>query len=104
MDKQILFLIATESKKEVAENIAKLLIENKLAACVSLKEIDSFYTWQGELERSKEIEIVIKSKPNKLTPLLEILKKELSYDLPQLIYTVFDSEDNYYKWITKLVD
>ena len=103
MEKKILVLIATESNKETAVCIAKLLIRKKLAACISFKEIQSLYSWQGKLEYSNEIEIIIKSKPNKLNPLLESLKKELSYEIPQLIYKVFESEENYYKWITKSI-
>ena len=103
MKKEILILIATESNKEIAIKIAQLLIKRELAACVSLKEIKSIYSWEGELENSQETEIIIKSKPQKLNNLLDTLKKELSYDLPQLIYTVYESEENYYQWVTKSI-
>ncbi|MGE3299140.1 MAG: divalent cation tolerance protein CutA, partial [Arcobacter sp.] len=38
----------TCSSKEEAKNIAKVLIEEKLAACVQLSEIESFYNWKEE--------------------------------------------------------
>ena len=53
MEKKILVLIATEANKEKSVSIAKLLIRKKLAACISFKEIQSLYSWQGELEYSK---------------------------------------------------
>ena len=103
MSRKILFLITTESNKEFAEKIAKLLIKRELAACVSLREIQSFYRWQDQYENTKEIEILIKSKPSKIKPLIKTLKQEISYELPQLIYTIFDSEENYWQWIQKSI-
>lgn len=100
----LLLLITTESSKKIAKKIGKLLVKRKLAACVSIKEIYSIYRWGLEIEQIKEFEIVIKSKSSKLELLINTLKKELSYKLPQFIYKSFDSEINYYKWIDQTVN
>ena len=55
-------MITTESSKENALRMAKLLIQNKLAACVSIKKIFSTYKWDDDIEETKEFEITIKSK------------------------------------------
>jgi len=55
-------MITTESSKANTLRIAKLLIQNKLAACVSIKEIFSIYKWEDDIEESKELDITIKSK------------------------------------------
>ena len=39
-------LVTTGSQQE-AEKIANVLVEAKLAACVSFTSINSVYTWQG---------------------------------------------------------
>jgi len=56
-------MITTESSKTNALHVAKLLIQNKLAACVSIKQIFSIYEWDDDLQETKEFEITIKSKP-----------------------------------------
>ena len=61
--KKVLLLVATECNKKAAKKIAKLLLKKKLAACVSLKEINSIYKWKGKIEEVNELEIIIKSKP-----------------------------------------
>ena len=61
--KKVLLLVATECNKKAAKKIAKLLLKKKLAACVSLKEINSIYEWKGKIEEVNELEIIIKSKP-----------------------------------------
>ena len=101
--KQVLLLITTEKNKKVAKKIAKLLIKKKLAACVSLKDINSIYEWQGKIEDINEVEIVIKSQPKLKNALISFLQKMLSYDVPQIIYKKFDSEKKYKNWVTKIL-
>jgi len=52
-------MITTESSKTNALRIAKLLLQNKLAACVSIKQIFSIYEWDDDIEETKEFEITI---------------------------------------------
>ena len=96
---KILVLITTESKINRAESISKLLIKRKLAACVSFKEINSTYSWENKVEQTKEIEIVIKSTPEKLDNLIKFLKFESSYKIPQIIYKIFNSDIHYHRWV-----
>ena len=99
--KQVLLLLATEYNKKTAKKIAKLLIKKKLAACVSLKDIYSIYEWKGKIEKVNEVEIIIKSKPELKNKLVIFLKKEISYDAPQIIYKKFNSEKKYINWVNK---
>ena len=66
---KLLLLITTAPNQLLAEQISKELIEKKLAACISIKEIKSIYNWQGNIEENKEIEITIKSLPENLNEL-----------------------------------
>ena len=98
---QVLLMITTEYDKKAAKNIAKLLLEKKLAACVSLKKIYSIYEWEGKIEEINEVEITIKSKPKFKNSLILFLKKMSSYDIPQIIYKKFNSEKKYINWVNK---
>ena len=101
---KVLFLITTVPNQLLAEQIAKELIEVKLAACVSIKEIKSIYKWQGNIEENKEIEITIKSLPENLNELTLILKEKITYEVPELIYKIFDSENSYFQWINESIN
>ena len=98
---QILLLITTESNKEKAQEIAKLLLKRKLAACVSIKDIYSIYEWEGKIEEIFEVEITIKSKPKLKNDLIVFLQKKSSYDIPQIIFKKFNSENKYINWVNK---
>jgi periplasmic divalent cation tolerance protein len=41
-------MLTTTPTREEAQKLARLLIEEKLAACVQLLPIESFYFWQGQ--------------------------------------------------------
>ena len=99
--KQVLLLITTEYNKKAAKEIAKRLLKKKLAACVSLKDINSIYEWEGKIEDVNEVEINIKSKPELKNALILFLQKKLSYDRPQIIFKKFNSEKKYINWVNK---
>ena len=100
---QILLLITSESNKKTAKKIAKLLILKKLAACVTLKNIYSIYEWEVKIEEVFEIEITIKSKPKLKNALIDFLQKQISYDIPQIIYKKFNSEKKYKNWLNNTI-
>tara|TARA_Y100001933_G_C18705457_1_gene440881 strand:- start:25 stop:336 length:312 start_codon:yes stop_codon:yes gene_type:complete len=100
----LLLLFTTISNKYLAEKISRKLIKDKLAACVSIKEINSFYFWDDGIQNDNEYEITIKSKPEKLDEIVKFLKIEIGYEIPQIIYTNFEAEENYYAWVEKLIN
>ena len=102
--RNLLLLYTTISNKYCAEKIARKLIKEKLAACVSIKEISSFYFWEDNIQNEYEYEIAIKSKPENLDNLIKFLKIETGYEIPQIIYKNFKSEKNYFEWVEKVIN
>ena len=96
-------MFTTESSKKNALRLAKLLVKNKLAACVSIKEIFSIYEWDNDIEETKEFEITIKSKPEFKDKLIDFLHKISTYEVPQIIYKKFNSDMKYYDWLNKTI-
>ena len=96
-------MITTESSNANALRMAKLLIQNKLAACVSIKQIFSIYKWDDDIEETNEFEITIKSKPEFKDNLIDFLKRISTYSVPQIIYKKYYSEMKYYDWINKTI-
>jgi len=96
-------MITTESSKANALRMAKLLIQNKLAACVSIKQIFSTYKWDDDIEETKEFEITIKSKLEFKDSLIDFVNKNSTYDVPQIIYKKFNSDIKYHDWLNKTI-
>ena len=100
---ELLIIITTESSKKNALRLAKLLVKNKIAACVSIKEIFSIYEWENDIEETKEFEITIKSKPEFKESLIDFLHKNSTYEIPQIIYKKYHTDMQYYDWLKKTI-
>lgn len=91
--------------QSTAEQIAQLLIEEELAACVNISlPIISIYRWEGEIQTATESLISIKSRAH-LYPEIEKRIKELHpYDLPEIIaIPIKQGSPEYLKWIDNCV-
>ena len=90
----------TCSSKEEAKNIAKVLIEEKLAACVQLSEIESFYNWKEEFCCDNETLLNIKTRKDNFEKIKSKILELHSYDLPEIIQLdITNASEEYLKFI-----
>ncbi len=68
-----------------AKELGKILLKNKLAACISFSEVESMYFWQEKLCNEREILVKIKTKQSSYQKIEEIIKNHHSYKIPQII-------------------
>ncbi|MDN5078815.1 divalent-cation tolerance protein CutA [Aliarcobacter butzleri] len=90
----------TCSSEEEAENIAKILIEEKFAACVQLSQIKSFYNWDNKFCSDKETLLNIKTRKKHFKKIKSKIKELHSYDVPEIIQLdISKSSKKYLKFI-----
>ena len=90
----------TTSSKEEAKKIAKILIQDKLAACVQLKDIESFYNWDGKLCCERETLLSIKTKKELFSKVKSKILELHSYDTPEIIeLDISNISEDYLKFI-----
>lgn len=97
-------VLVTAGSQEEAEAIATSLVKLQLAACVNLLPIQSIYTWQGELHKEQEWQLLIKTDLSKF-PALEAKIRELhSYEVPEIIaLPILVGSQPYLNWISASV-
>jgi periplasmic divalent cation tolerance protein len=102
-DKQL--LLTTAPNREEAETIASELVSRKLAACVNLLgPVSSIYRWQGEVERSEEVLLLIKSTRENVPAIEQTIRELHSYEIPELMaFNVESGLDSYLGWIAASV-
>jgi periplasmic divalent cation tolerance protein len=86
-----------------AEEIARMLIERRLAACVNiLPGLRSIYTWKGACESAEEHLLIIKTSAA-IYPSLEKAVLELHpYELPEIIAVpIAAGLPSYLTWINE---
>jgi len=90
----------TCSSEEEAQNIAKILIEEKFAACVQLSQIKSFYNWDNQFCSDKETLLNIKTRKTIFKKIKSKIKELHSYDVPEIIQLdISKSSKKYLKFI-----
>jgi len=101
---RIIVLITAKDKKE-ADKIAKLLIKNKLAACVNIiRGLQSIYLWKGKVEQAKETLLIVKSRKDKFNKIVKSVKSVHSYEVPEIIaLPVVCGFRSYLRWIDESV-
>jgi len=93
-------LVTTASQQE-AEVIATSLVQSQLAACVSLVPIHSIYTWQGELHREQEWQLLIKTDLAQFETLAVKIRELHSYEVPEIIaLPIVAGSQPYLQWIS----
>ena len=53
-NQEMYLVITTEVDKENASKLANSLLKEKLIPCVTFKNIESYFWWEGEINQSKE--------------------------------------------------
>jgi periplasmic divalent cation tolerance protein len=93
-------LLTTTPNRDEAQRIAKLLIDEKLAACVQLLPIESFYVWQGATQNQAEILLLVKTRSILFEPAIARIKAVHSYQVPEIVALPFAAGfAGYLNWI-----
>lgn len=85
-----------------ARQVARQLVESRLAACVSvLAPCVSTYRWQGAVEQATEIPVVIKTTAQRYSELEAALRAQHPYELPEIVAVpVARGLPSYLAWVS----
>ncbi len=102
MTDKIVVLSACASQEEAGE-IARVLVEKRLAACVSmLPGARSIYRWKGVVEEETEVLLMIKSSRGLFNQLRAELERMHSYEVPEVIAVpVVEGSERYLAWMDR---
>jgi periplasmic divalent cation tolerance protein len=100
MTDKIVVLNTCGSEAE-AERLARLLVDQRLAACVSIvPRMRSFYRWSGAIESTEEWLLLIKSSRPLFERLRAVLENAHSYEVPEVLaLPVVDGSAMYLDWL-----
>jgi len=97
-----LLVMTTLPDPQVAGSIARALVEQRLAACVSIQSpCVSVYRWKGAVEQAEEIPLLIKTTVDRYPALEAALRAMHPYDLPEIVaLSVTGGLPEYLDWIS----
>ena len=99
-------VFTTTDRPGDAENISKVLVTRRLAACAQvLGPITSTYWWEGKMETSQEFLVLIKTRKDLYPKVEKAILDNHPYDVPEIVaIPITEGSEKYLKWIDEEVE
>ncbi len=96
-----LVMTATASEAE-AETLAQQIVQARLAACVQVQAIKSFYVWKEQPCAEKEWLLLVKSKTACYAALEEFIRARHRYETPEIVQVpITAGSAGYLSWLSQ---
>ncbi|HEY4831247.1 MAG TPA: divalent-cation tolerance protein CutA [Waddliaceae bacterium] len=91
----------TSGSMDEARKVCRYLVQERLVACAEIVPwVESVYMWNNQLETTQESKIYLKTRLDKYDEIKEIIIKNCTYQIPQIIYTKIDGgNQEYLNWL-----
>jgi periplasmic divalent cation tolerance protein len=96
-------LLSTFPSEDIATEIVKKLLEEKLCACANILRVDSLYTWKGKIEDGKEFLCIFKTTTHNSARLGQEIIRLHPYEVPEIVELEMKSvTSDYLKWMEEV--
>ena len=94
-------VLVTAPDLEAARGLARGLLEARLAACVNLvSQIESHYWWQGKIDSSQEVLMLIKTTSAQIPELERAVLDHHPYDTAEfVVLPAAGVTEKYWRWV-----
>ncbi|KAF6113341.1 cutA divalent cation tolerance-like protein [Phyllostomus discolor] len=92
--------------EKVAKEIARAVVEKRLAACVNLiPQITSIYEWKGKIEEDSEVLMMIKTRSSLVPALTDFVRSVHPYEVAEVIaLPVEQGNSPYLHWVHQVTE
>ncbi|WP_422024207.1 divalent-cation tolerance protein CutA [Pyruvatibacter mobilis] len=97
----VVFIYTTAPSLEVARQLAKAVVQARLAACANmLPGIEAIYEWDGALQQEAEVAVLFKTRAACVAVAMDMIAANHPYDTPAITaYTATDAAPDFAAWI-----
>ncbi|QDU93095.1 divalent-cation tolerance protein CutA [Lignipirellula cremea] len=105
MTSDLMQVTSTTDSRHDAEQIARLLVDRRLAACVQISgPITSIYRWQDRIETAEEWRLTIKTVATAWAGLEQAIRQAHPYDEPEILAApITAASEGYQQWLREQV-
>ncbi len=96
-------VLVTAPDLKTARRLARAALAARLIACANLvPKVESHYRWQGKLERSTEVLLVLKTTTARLAALQRLVVAQHPYDTPEfVVLALTGGTKKYLAWLAE---
>lgn len=96
-----LVVYISAGSEEEAGRLARALVEEKLAACVTrVRSVRSTYAWKGKIETEEEELLIVKTSSARFPELAQRVRELHGYEVPEVLAVpVVDGSPAYLDWM-----
>lgn len=99
----LILVLTTFPEAQKAGEAARILLENKLAACCTILPGTSIYTWQQATCEEAEVLMLIKTMASLYSELEKKIKEIHPYQIPEIIaLTATSVSQGYLDWVKEV--
>jgi periplasmic divalent cation tolerance protein len=106
IDETIRIILSTHDDLLQAQQLARTLVEQGVAACVNvIPNVTSVFRWEGAVQVESELLLIIKTTAEKAAEVQGLLEAEHSYEVPEIVElegTVLNQP--YLEWIRESLE
>lgn len=100
MTADVLIVLTNCPSAEVADRIARTLVEQRLVACANrLAPVASTYRWQGRIESADEHPLLLKTVRERYTDVEAAIRALHPYEVPEILCWSADGWPPYLRWV-----
>jgi periplasmic divalent cation tolerance protein len=102
-DSEALLVFTNLPNETAALNLARALVERRLAACVNvLNGCTSVYRWKGAVEQEQEVPVLIKTRAARYEELQAAIRELHPYELPEVVAVpIVRGLPDYLDWVAE---
>lgn len=98
--KKYAVVMTTVANDEAAAELAQKLLARRLAACVQVQPIRSYYKWKGETCSEPECLLLIKTRAGLFAELAAFIRENHAYEIPEIVQVpIARGSAAYLRWI-----
>lgn len=100
----VVYIVASEMAE--AEKLGKMLLENRMAACVNiLPAMKSIYRWNNQLETADEVVMLVKTQAGQYAAIEKCILENHSYETPAIFsFPVQHCSPEFEAWLNNQIN
>ena len=99
----LVLVMVTFPDEDSAKSMIEKVLNERLAACILHKQVNSSYIWQGQNQEEQEVLVLFKTNKTNFEQLEQYISTHHPYDIPAILKIDASANQDYQNWIDSII-